>query len=157
MRPEIKPFPSNRQEKFFDYRGVRFKTITDDPLYAGDKPREWVYIYLWPGTNCTFTAQTMMKEANDALSSIDTALEHVRRIEERVYDDEPDMQQWQRPNVRFEVGHDFQHSWDYDNWRMDGATQGESGLLNFATTVIDQLIDAGICYEKPQEHNDGTI
>lgn len=142
----------NRVEKFFDYRGVRFRIVTDSPYPGSEKPREWAYIYLWPGRNTVITDDTTFDEVDSRMYEVSDRLlrgsfEHVRKTVTYHCDDRGTNEEWRKPSVTWELGHDFQHMWDES--MIEG--YGEEYLVNIAMRWIDVLIESGICYDPTEK------
>jgi len=161
IKHELEPISLDRNEKFYDYRGVRFKTIICPPSEGQRKNREWVYIMLWPGINCVFTADDTIQSVEERLHALQLERyfpEHIRREESRGFDTwDDDQYRWKKPSVHWLIGCDFQHDLDYTfaTYAYDG--YGEEYLKSFAVNIIDALHDAGLVYEQRLQNFTNSI
>jgi hypothetical protein len=148
MSDTPKQVAPNRVEKFIDYRGIRFRVVRDSPYVTKEKPREWFYVFLWPGVNTVIQPDTTFFEVQSRMYAIGEDLprgpfEHVHKTATYHCDENGEGESWRSPSVTWELGHDFQHLWDEE--MVTG--YGEEYLVGIAMRSIDVLIGAGICYD----------
>jgi hypothetical protein len=106
-----------RDQQWYEYRGVRFYTIevpqtpAHEWSWSQKTKSQWGYICIPPFLS-GWNEDTSIKEINDTLQGIDDGrFEHIRK-EVSHFRDAPYTDDWQKPSWYVLAGWDYQHSWD---------------------------------------------